>query len=280
MSVLDLSDLGRKGGSITMAGVPEPAQLVAGCDLILNGEVLINGQAIAGEWKRGEIIQTAGHRQSLEVSAGASYQSCLSGFMCLTTAYSGSLGEGETPPGSGNLGCAGAVDSGPIGKLLHFAFIDESSTYFGDEALRQEDIGAYAAAMADVPNRYVVLFQLGPTFAGGPFGAVLPGPDEVVYERIFTRPASTRALQSQFNQGVTALSLGDGQDWWMSFSIDNSGSMSDADVRDAVDFIIGRANQIPGARVAETYGSGTERWIQDIVIATEEIREEIAGQNA
>ena len=273
-AMVDLSDVARAGGSAILPGISGGASLVAGTDLTLNGAVRANGAALTGSWKRGEVIQALGSGEGVAVTLDASVMDCANGFLCLVKGYKGKLGPGLIPPGNGTLDCAGV--SGPIGRLLHFAFIDESSTYRADESLRQEDLAAYAAAMQDVSSRYVVLFQLGPTFTGPDYEAVLPGPPEVKYERIQNRPAPLTSLVPQFNQGLAALAITAGTPWWMSFSIDNSGSMSDADVREAVDSIIARAQAVPGARVAETYGSGTERWIQDIVIATEEIRAEIA----
>jgi hypothetical protein len=273
MSIVDLANLKNTGGAIIAPALPSPVVLVAGSDITMAGEVTLNGEGLQGTWKAGETIMALETVDHL-VEAPEAKLACLKGYLVFAHEVTGEFTTGPVPPGNGNLGCGPApTRCQSIKKLIHFAFIDESSPYAADPALHAADTAKFNTEIRRFPQRYVVLFQVGPYFDGGEYGAVRPVPPSVIYRQcaVQDRPAKPIELLPTLEDALRHLGIGPNTEFHLSFSIDNSGSMTAADVQTAVDAVIARVAAYPKMCVASTYGAGDERWINNMLVAIEEI---------
>lgn len=253
--------------------IGRPTQIVAPHAMVLDDSVTVDGESLAGTYSRGDVIKELNLSQPGILAVSEANQNCVDGWLTLCAGYiQGEFTEGTEPSGTGTALCEEEDDDGMcsnITRLIHFAFIDESSSYADDESLRESDIIAYQAAIQGIPSIYAVCFQ--PQDGGLGTDGVSPGPPGVPVIPA-ARPVEASQLLSFFNQARSALGLIEGQEFHLSLSVDTTGSMTFATVQEAVDALVAEASQYPGYCFAQTTGSGQERWILDMANAINDIR--------
>jgi len=179
---------------------------------------------------------------------------------------------------SSDSGGGGGPIIGVNQPIIIFGFIDECiNSGYDDPAVRAADINTFNNYISTYPplsgSRFVC-FCCKPPGRTQPNGYeecenIFPGPSSVLEDEIQKNDGDEwTKMQAHFDAAVSAMYLTPLDTFYLFFSIDNSGSMTDGNVRAAVDNMIAYALfHYPNCVTDDTYGSEQERWILDMLEA-------------
>lgn len=168
------------------------------------------------------------------------------------------------------------IPGGPIigvnQPIIIFSFIDESSPYI-NSLIKNTDINEFENYFASFPARTgskFVCFQMTPCPGStAECASIFPGPSNVIEDEMIKKTSTEwTKMKTYFDQAVSDMSLNEISKFYLFFSIDNSGSMKDEDVRDAINALTSYVNFLyPNCIIDDTFGSKQERWIKDMLFA-------------